>query len=97
MLEENKRAWHTKLKYVLWANRISTNRAIGMSPFQLEYGAEVIFPASLGMPIMKLLQEQQDEPNHMQRRINQIIELSELRDRTYDKVHIHQAQNEEYL
>ena len=39
---------------------------------------------------MKLLQEQQDEPNHMQRRINQIIELSELRDKTYDKVQIHQ-------
>ena len=26
----------------------------------------------------------------MQRRINQIIELSELRDKTYDKVQIHQ-------
>ena len=26
----------------------------------------------------------------MQRRINQIIEISELRDKTYDKVHIHQ-------
>ena len=39
---------------------------------------------------MKLLQDQQDEPNHMQRRINQIIELSELRDKTYDKVQIHQ-------
>ena len=39
---------------------------------------------------MKLLQEQQDEPNHMQRRINQIIELNELRDKAYDKVHIHQ-------
>ena len=39
---------------------------------------------------MKLLQEQHDEPNHMQRRINQIIELSELRDKAYDRVHIHQ-------
>ena len=89
-LEENKRAWHTKLKYALWADRISTKRAIGMSPFQLVYGTEVIFPASLGVPVMKLLQEQQDEPNHMQRRLRQIIELSELRDKTYDKVQIHQ-------
>ena len=30
----------------------------------------------------------------MQRRINQIIELSELRDKTYDKVHIHQEKME---
>ena len=58
MLEENKRAWHTKLKYALWADRINTKRAIGMSPFQLVYGAEVVFPASLGEPIMNLLHEQ---------------------------------------
>ena len=39
---------------------------------------------------MKLLQEQQDEPNHVQRRINQIIELNELRDKSYGKVQVHQ-------
>ena len=38
---------------------------------------------------MKLLQEQEDEPNHMQRRINQIIELNEMRDIDYDKVQVH--------
>ena len=49
-----------------------------------------MFPTSLGVQIMNLLQEQQDEPNHMQRRINQIIELNELRDKSYGKVQIHQ-------
>ena len=58
ILEENKRAWHTKLKYALWADRINTKTAIGMSPFQLVYGAEVIFPSFLGVPVMKLLQDQ---------------------------------------
>ena len=33
LLEDNKKYWHTKLKYSLWANRINTKRAIGMSPF----------------------------------------------------------------
>ena len=33
LLEENKRAWHTKLKYALWDDRIGTKRAIGMSAF----------------------------------------------------------------
>ena len=42
-----------------------TKRAIGMSPFQLVYGAEVRFPSSLGFPVMKLLQEQEDDPNNM--------------------------------
>ena len=53
LLEDNKRSWHTKLKYALWADRISTKRAIGMSPFQLVYGTKVIFPASLGVPVMR--------------------------------------------
>ena len=89
LLEDNKKAWHTKLKYALWANRISTKRAIGMSPFQLVYGVEVIFPASLGVPVMKLLRDPLDEPNPIQRRINQIIELNEVRDKAYDKVQVH--------
>ena len=66
LLEDNKRDWNTKLKYALWVDRINTKREIGMSPFQLVYGAEVVSPTSLGVPVMNLLQEQQDEPNHMQ-------------------------------
>ena len=89
LLEDNKRSWHTKLKYALWAERIRTKRAIGMSPFQLVYGTEVVFLASLGVPVMRYFQEQQEEPNHMQRRINQIIELEEQRNKAYDKVQTH--------
>ena len=90
LLEDNKRAWHTKLKYALWDGKMSTKRAIGMSPFKLVYGAEVVFPSSLGVPVMSLLQEQHHKPNHMHRRINQIIELNELRDKAYGNVKIHQ-------
>ena len=56
-----------------WDDKSRTKMAIGMSPFQLVYGAEVFFLASLGVPVTKLLQVQQDEPSHMQRIINQII------------------------
>lgn len=58
LLEENKKVWHLKLKYALWVDRIATKRYIGNSPFQLVYGAEVIFPTSLGIPVMKFLQDQ---------------------------------------
>ena len=64
-----------------------------MSPFQLVYGDEVVFPASLVFLIMKLLQEKEDEPNHMKRRINQIIELNELRDKAYNEVQITHQEN----
>ena len=43
-----------------------------MSPYQLVYGMDAIFPTSLGVPVMKLLQEVQIEENDMQRRINQL-------------------------
>ena len=65
---------------------ISTKRDIGMSPFQLVYGAGIIFLVSLGLPVMKLFQEEDEEPNHMQRRINQLIELHQMREREYDRV-----------
>ena len=33
LLEDNKRAWHTMMKYALWADIINIKRAIGMLPF----------------------------------------------------------------
>ena len=57
LLQDSKRAWHTNLKLALWANKISTKRDLGTSPFQLVYGLDVIFPTSLGLPVMKYLQE----------------------------------------
>ena len=58
LLQENKRSWHIKLKYALWVDKVSTKRDIGMSPFQLVYGTDVIFPASLGVSVMKFLQDE---------------------------------------
>ena len=75
LLQENKRAWYTKLKFALWADRISTKRDLGTSPFQLVYGLDVVFHASLGLPVMKYLQEQESEPNANQWRVNQLIEV----------------------
>ena len=84
LLEDKKRAWHTKSKYTLCADRISTKRAIGMSSFQLVYRCEVVFLAYLGVPVMRLLQEHQNKLDHMHRRINQINESNELRDKAYN-------------
>ena len=55
VLQENKKSWNLKLKYALWADRVCTKRSIGTSPYELLYGAEAIFPTSLGVLLLKLL------------------------------------------
>jgi transposase InsO family protein len=42
LLEDKKKAWDSKLKFSLWADRVTTKRALGLSPFQLVYGVEVV-------------------------------------------------------
>lgn len=70
VLEVNKKNWHKKPINALWANRVKTKKSIGMSPFQLVYGIDTIFPSSLAIPVMKILQELDSETNYIQRRIN---------------------------
>ena len=70
VLNENKKSWHVYLKYALWANQIGTKKSIGTSPFQMVYGTDVVLPINLVLPLMKLWQDEKEEPNHVTRRIN---------------------------
>ena len=72
----------------LWADRLTTKRPIGTSPYELVYGMEVRFPSSLGIPVIKLLQEIQAEPNDIQRRINQTIHLQQTREEVYQRTQV---------
>jgi transposase InsO family protein len=45
LLEENKKTWDSKLKFSLWDDRVTTKWSLGLSPFQLVYGVEDIFPS----------------------------------------------------
>jgi transposase InsO family protein len=78
LLQENKRAWHTKLKFALWVEIISSKRDIGTSPFQLVYGADAVFLGSLGASVMRFIQEEEAEMNSFQRRINQLVEVKQI-------------------
>lgn len=84
LLEDNKKTWNNKLTNALWADRLTTNKSIGTSPYELVYGMEAVFPSSLGVPVMKLLQEAQVEPNDIHRRINHIIHLQQTREEVYN-------------
>jgi transposase InsO family protein len=79
-LTENKKFWDSKLKYSLWADRINTKKSLETSPFHLVYGISVFFPTQLGIPVLKFLQEDIEEPNDIQRRIFQIIEVQQRRE-----------------
>ena len=66
LLAENKKVWDRKLKYALWADRITTKKAIGTSPFHLVYGTKAVFPVWLGLPVMKFMQDNLEDPNEIQ-------------------------------
>jgi hypothetical protein len=65
LLVENKKSWDSKIKYSLWDDRIITKKSLGTSPFKLVYGVDVDFPTQLGLPVLKFLQEEVEEPNEI--------------------------------
>ena len=73
--EDNKKNWDSKLKYALWADKVTTKKSIGNSPFKMVYGADAIFPIQLILPVAKFLQDEQDEENDMARRMSNLVEL----------------------
>ena len=90
LLEDNKKAWDSKLKFSLWADRVKTKRSLGISPFQLVYGVEAIFPSQLALPVENFFQDYHGEPNDMIRRIQQLVEVQQTREKLLDKAHDHQ-------
>jgi uncharacterized protein with gpF-like domain len=85
VLTKNKKAWHIHLKYTLWENRIGTNKSIGMSPFQMVYGTNIVLPINITLPVMKLWKDAHEELNDITRRINQ-IEFQQNRAQDVDKL-----------
>jgi hypothetical protein len=90
LLEDNKKTWHSRLKFSLWADRVATKRSIDVSPFQLVYGVEAVFPSHLAIPVEKFLQDHHEELDDMIRRIHQLVEVQQDREQAMDKIQDHQ-------
>jgi hypothetical protein len=75
LLEDNKKSWDLKLKFSLWADRVTVKRSLGLSPFELVYGVEEVFPSQLALPVAKFFQYYQGEPDHMIKMIQQLVEV----------------------
>jgi hypothetical protein len=83
-------AWDSKLKFSLWVDRVTTKKSLGILPFQLVYGIEVVFPTQLALSVEKFLQDLEGEPNHMTRRIHQIVEVQQIREQAMNRACHHQ-------
>ena len=66
-IAENQRDWDSKLKFAMWAARVTTRRSIEKSPFELVYGTRALFPSQLVKPIIAMIQKAKEEPNAMVR------------------------------
>jgi transposase InsO family protein len=87
LLEDNKNTWDSKIKFAPWDDRVTTKRSLGIYPFQLVYGTEAFFPSQLSLPVEKLFQDCHGEPDDMIRRIHQLVEVQQTREKVMDKVH----------
>jgi hypothetical protein len=90
LLEENQKSWDSKLKFSLWADRVTNKKSIGTSPFKLVYGTDAIFPILLVLPVAKFFQEEQTKSNDMVRRMLDLVELQQVREQLVEKSEAHQ-------
>ena len=86
----NKRAWDSKIKYSLWADRITKKNSTGKSHFELVYGLTATLPVNAQIHVFRMINEYGTEGGEMGRRINQIIELDESRRAALDQALRHQ-------
>ena len=82
---DNKKAWDSKIKFALWADRITKKSATGKSPFELVYGMNVTLPIHLQLPVYQTLQDSGSDQDDFQSRINELIELDEVRRRAVNQ------------
>ena len=61
IIGDNKKSWDSKIKFALWADRITKKSAIGKSPFELVYGTNVTLPIHLKLPVYQLLQDSRSD------------------------------------
>ncbi|XP_059070529.1 uncharacterized protein LOC131860171 [Cryptomeria japonica] len=94
LFDERQWTWHKALYDVLWADRITPKRAIGMSPFQLLYGLNVEIPITLELLVLKLSKVVEDETyqGSLDKWIMFLSQLEETRAEVVDRIVAHQSQ-----
>lgn len=86
VINKNQKNWDSQLRFALWENQITSKRSIGKSPYELVYGRATVFPIQLALPVARFLQDSQEEPNDLIRRMNQLVELEETRNQVNNRL-----------
>ena len=75
------RDWHKNLYEVVWVDRTSPKRAIGMTPFGLVYGVEAQLSLPLELPTLNLQKVIEDEmfQSSIEKRILHLQKIEEER------------------
>ena len=60
-LDDNKKAWDSKLQFPIWADRVTVKKAIGLSPFDLVYGIQARMPQNNMVGLYNVIQVYDDE------------------------------------
>jgi len=73
-----KKRWDSKLKFALWADRITCKRETGKSPFKLVYSIDVSLAVNLRLPVYNLVQGLTAESGALQGRIDQLVVITRV-------------------
>eukprot|EP00253_Pinus_taeda_P028108 PITA_28108 len=88
---DNQRNWHNTLTNTLWADSVTLKVALGNSPYVVVYRQEAILPPNVTLPSLQLSQASRGIPSALlQKRINQLVRLEELRYTAINKIRNHQ-------
>ena len=82
---DNKRSWDNKIKFALWADRITKKSSTGKSPFELVYGLDATLPVHLKLPMYQFVQKYGLDEDFQQSKIDQLVELDEIRRKALDQ------------
>jgi hypothetical protein len=76
----------SKIKYAVWADQITTKTSTGKNLFEMVYGLEAKLPVNLQISILHFAQQYTTDAEAIQGRINQLIELDEMRWSAFGKM-----------
>ena len=85
IIDVNKKSWDSKIKFSLWADRITKKSATRKSPCELVYDTNVTLPIHLKLPVYQALQDSGSDQDDYQSKIHELVELDEVRRKVVDQ------------
>ncbi|XP_070020929.1 uncharacterized protein [Nicotiana sylvestris] len=77
---EGSRQWHEKLSFVLLGYRTTVRTSVGATPYLLVYGTEVVIPAKVEIPSLRIVAEAKiDDDEWDKTRMEQLSLIDEKR------------------